>query len=276
MVTISNLRYVGRNPDSDSTVANKAYADADNAAVAVTTGFIDQQVANQGHDLVGSAYVDQQVANYTTQSAVNSALGAYVPNTALSAVSGVAQGDTTGLAQVGQLPTLTTDRVARSYNIATVGTNYLGGGTHTVTTTNLGEYVIASIPVSDPGYPWFPLPFAYISGQAGGTPSGSRFSGNGNVGFLAVIPPSGVSNTIYASGLCTDDPITNWYQALPHGSALNTVNPASPTNTPPILGPLTLNLTACCWSGNGYAFNGSNLVYHITVMPAIGNGALPH
>lgn len=270
------FEYVGRTPDSDATVVTKAYADAQNAAVAVTNAFIDSQCLIQGPNLVSQAFVDQQVANYATQTAVNNALTPYAPLSILGAHSGAAQADSSGLIPSGQLPTLVTNRLPLSYNINTTGTNFLGGSTFTTTTTNIGEYIIASIPIPDPGFPWIPFAYAYISAQSGGTPSGTRFNGNGNFGFLAVIPPSGVSNTIYASGVCTDDPVTNWYQALPHGYATNPQSPQTPLTNPPILGPLTLNLTGCCWSGNAYSWNGPNLVFHITVMPAMGAGALPH
>jgi hypothetical protein len=270
------LKYVGRVPDSDATLANKAYADVDNANTAVTNAFIDQQVANQGHDLVNQAFVDQQVANYAPTTAVDAALSAYAPITALGVASGVAQADGTGLIPSAQLPTLVTNRLALSYNIATTGTNFLGSASYTTTTTNVNEYIIASIPIPDPGFAWYPLAFAYISAQTGGSSSGSRFVGNGNFGYLTVSPPAAVSATIYAAGICTDSPITNWYQAMPSAIASNTTQPQTPTNTPPILGGLTLNLAACCWQGNAYTWNGPGLVFHIIVIPAIGTGQLPH
>lgn len=269
------LEYVGRYPDSDSVLVPKKYADADNAATAVTNAFIDQQCAVQGANLVTPAWVTQQAANYATQSAVNAANAAYLPLSSLAVANGAAKLNGSGVIPAGQLPALVTNRQALSYNIATTGTNFLGSSSFTTTTTNLNEYIIASIPIPDPGFPWIPWPFVYISAQAAGTPSGSRFVGNGNFGFLTVMPPSGVSNTIYGGGVCTDDTVTSWYQLIPGANATNPQNPITPLSNPPILGPLTLNLGACCWAGAGYTWNGPGLVFHITVLPALGTGAIP-
>lgn len=269
------LESVGRNPDTDSVVIPKSYADADNAATAVTNAFIDSQCAGQGANLVTQGWIDGQVSNYATRSAVNTADAAYLPLASLGAANGAAKLNSSGTIPAGQLPPLTTNRLALSYSIATSGTNFLGSNSRTVTTTNLNEYIIASIPIPDPGYPWIPFPYAYISGQAAGSPSGSRFVGNGNFGFLTVMAPAGISNTIYGAGVCTDDPVTNWYQLVPGCNATTPGNPVTPISQPPILGPLTLNLGCCCWAGAAYTFNGPNLVFHITVLPALGTGAIP-
>lgn len=269
------LETVGRYPDSNSVIASKAYADADNAATAVTQAYIDQQCAIQAANAVSQAYITQAVANYATTSQLSASTAPYVPNSTLGAANGVAATNSSGLVPAGQLPTLVTNRLAKSYSIATSGTNFLGGDSFTVTTTTLQEYIIASLPIPDPGYPWYPRVFAYISGQAAGSSSGSRFIGNGNFGLLTVMPPAGISTKIYGAGVCTSDTVTNWYQCLPYGGAQNTSIPMTPLNQPPIIGPLTLNLGACCWSGNGYTFNGPGLVYHVTVVPALGTGQLP-
>lgn len=269
------FEYVGRPPDSDSVVVTKAYADADNAVTSVTNGFIDNQVATQGGDLVTQNWITEQVANYATQSMVTAANSAYVLKTALAAAHGIAQSGAGGVIPSVQLPAVSTNRLALSYNIATSGTNFLAGDSFTVVTTNLNEYTIASLPIPDPGFPWYPLAEAFISGQAAGTPSGSRFVGNGNLGFLTVMPPSGVSNTIYSAGVCTADTVTGWYECLPYGATQGANFPMTPANQPPILGPLTLNLGACCYSGTGFTFNGPGLVYHVTVIPAMGTGVIP-
>jgi hypothetical protein len=272
---VAAFEYVGRYPDSDAVVVPKGYADADNAATAVTQAYIDQQCAIQAANAVSQAYITQAVANYATATMVSTANAAYVPLTQLGSANGVAQATSSGVAASAQLPTLVTNRLPKSYSIATSGTDFLGGDSFTVTTTTLQEYIIASLPIPDPGYPWIPWITAYISGQAAGSPSGSRFIGNGNFGLLTVMPPSGVSTKLYAAGVCTSDTVTNWYQALPYGSTQNPSTPMTPLTQPPIIGPLTLNLGACCWSGHGYTFNGLGKVFHVTVLPALGTGALP-
>lgn len=269
------FEYVGRYPDTDSVITPKSYADAENAVTAVNTGFIDGQVMSQGANLVSQDWVNQQVANYSKQSDVTTAQGAYLPLTSLGATNGAARLNGSGTIPAGQLPTLVTNRLPLTYNIATFGTNFLGSNSQTVTTTNINEYIIASMPIPDPGYPWIPWPIAYISGQAAGSPSGSRFVGNGNLGFLTVTPPSGISNTIYGMGLAAGDTVTRWYRLLPGCIGTNPGNPVTPLTQPPILGPLTLDLGACCWSGAGFTVNGPNLVFHITVLPALGAGVIP-
>jgi hypothetical protein len=272
---VASLETVGRYPDSNAVIVPKSYADADNAATAVTNAYIDQQCAIQAANCVSQAYITQAVANYATASQLSAADALFVPNTLLGAANGVATTLSNGLANPAQLPTLVTNRLPVSYSIATTGTDFLGGDSFTVTTTTLQEYIIASMPIPDPGYPWIPWVTVYISGQAAGSPSGSRFIGNGNFGLLTVMPPSGVSSKIYAAGVCTSDTVTNWYQATPYGGAQNPQTPTTPLTQPPIIGPLTLDLGCCCWQGNGYTFNGPGKVFHVTVLPAMGTGQLP-
>lgn len=269
------LETVGRNPDSDAAIIPKSYADADNAATAVNQAFIDQQCAIAAAQAVSQAWITQRVANYSSQSSVAAALIPYAAKSTLGQANGIAQVNAQGILPAGQLPALVTNRLAKSYSIATSGTNFIGSDSYTCTTTTLMEKVLASLPIPDPGYPWYPIITVVISGQAAGAPSGSRFVGNGNFGLLTVMPPQGVSTKIYAAGVCTSDPLTNWYQAFPYGSATNPSHPMTPLTQPAIVGPLTLNLGCCCWAGNGYTFNGPGLVYHVTVMPALGAGALP-
>ena len=275
---MAQFKYVGRYPDSAAVLATKAYADADNAANLVTTTWIDQQIAAQSAGLVSPAYVNQQVAAYATQSQVTGGLTGYVPASKLGANNGIAKAAADLTIPPGQLPALVTNRQALAYDLTSTGAqNLIGTNSYTCTTNNLQETILASIPVPDPGYPWYPMPFAYVSGQTASNPSGSRFVGNGVFGLLTVMPPSGVSNLVYGTGIATDDSITNWYELVPYGSATTSPSPMTPATRPTILGPLTLNLGCCCWSGSGYTFNGTGLQYWVLVLPALGNGVkYPH
>jgi hypothetical protein len=275
---VANFKYVGRYPDSAAVLATKAYADADNNANLVTTTWIDQQIAAQSAGLVSQAYITQHVAAYATQSQVVAANAAYVPLTQLGANSGIAKAAADLSIPSGQLPTLITNRQAIAYDLNSTGAqNLIGSNSYTCTTTNLQEKILASIPIPDPGYPWYPMPFAAITGQTASNPSGSRFVGNGVFGLLTVMPPSGISNLVYGTGIAADDSITNWYELIPYGAGTTTPAPMTPANRPPIIGPLTLNLGCCCWSGSGYTFNGTGMQYWILVLPALGNGVkYPH
>ena len=261
------FEYVGRSPDTDGVVVTKGYADTQNAATLVTTSFVNNACTIAAANLVNSVWIDQQVANYSTQTQVSSYASAnFIPLTTLGANSGLAQSNSSGNIPPGVLPTtMTTERVATSYNVSTSGTIYLSG-THTVTTVNnLREYMLASIPIPDPGYAWIPLPFATVTGRALGTASGSRFLGNGNSGLLTVSPAAGVSDNIYGAGVCTADTLPNLYQVIP---AAPTIGSATPTTRPPVNGALTLNLYGCCWAGSNYQFSSTGLTFWVLVVPA--------
>ena len=263
------LRYVGRYPDSDAVIVPASYAQTANAATAVTLNWIDSQVTNAAANLVNNAWVNQQVASYATQSQVSAALASYVPNTALDAASGIAQLGPDEEVPADSLPVLITNSLAVNYDAVAVGTVYLASGnTYTVSSTNLGAYLIASVNIPDPGYPWVALPFAYVQGYAGGAASGSRLSGNGNSGLLTVtLPITTGTPVVYAAGLMTDDTLPNYYQCVPFGSATGSMTPLT---QPPIIGPATLQLSASCWTGNSYVVSGTGLVFYCLVLPAQG------
>jgi hypothetical protein len=134
-----------------------------------------------------------------------------------------------------------------------------------VVTETIGEYTIGQVTIADPGYPWIPWPFAYVQGFAGGVGSGSRLQGNGNSGLL-VVTPLNAQLPIYAAGVMTDDPLPNYYQAIPYGA---TTDSMTPLLQPAINGPLTLQLSACCWTGNAYTVGGTGLVFYVLVLPSI-------
>ena len=262
---MATFEYVGRAPDTDGVVCTKTYADAQNAATLVTTSFVNNACTIAAANLVNSVWINQQVANYSTQTQVsNYASANFIPLTTLGAVSGLAQSDNTGKVPSAILPgTMVTERMAVSYSAATSGTIYLSG-THAVSTTNLREYLIASLPIPDPGYPWIPLPFATITGQALGTASNSRLLGNGNPGLLTVTPPTGAA--VYGAGVCAADTRPNIYQVVPGVSPIGSITPVT---QPPINGALTLNLYGCCWNtGGSYQFSSAGLTFHILVVPA--------
>lgn len=272
----SALRYVGRYPDTSSTLCPASYANADNTATAVTPAWIDQQVTIASANLVTQAWVTQQISNYMTQSQVTSALASYIPHSALGVSNGIAQLNGSDQIPSGQLPALTTNSVATFYDANVSGTMFLGTGQfHTVTTTNLNEFIIGNVTVNDPGYLWIPWPIVYVMGNAGGASSGSRLFGNDNFGLLTVTP-LGKNSPVYGAGVCTDDPVPNFYECVPYGFAASNTQSGggnmTPLTQPPISGSMTLQLGACNYLGNNYVFNGTALVFGILVLPAAGGG----
>ena len=263
---MSALQYVGQYPVSSATVVPKTYADARNATEMVTPSFVASAVSTVAATLTTKAYVDAQHALRATQSSVTTANTNYVPLTHLGAASGVATLDSNGDLVSTQVPlSLLTDRTVQCYAASGAGLILSSGAWHTVTTTTVREYTLATIAIPDPGFPWRPFPFAWVqgNGSGGGTPT-SRQSGTGSYGLLTVMPPEGVSDTIYGMGICTGSFYTDTYLVTP-----SAIQGQVPTDAPAITGGLTLNLSGCCFSGSSYTYFGQNLTYFCLVVPSL-------
>lgn len=287
---MATLAYVGRAPDSDSTIVPKSYADSQQTALAVTTSVVNVLLASAAVNLTSKSYVDSGDGAHAQQAAVTAADANYVAATRLGAASGVAKLDGSGNLTSTMVPTsgAVTDRVAQCYSIGTtsgsagglgglvgglvntvagaVGTILLASGTsHTVSTTSPREYKIATVTIPDPGFPWRPLPFAWVQGNAsGGTNPGFRIQGNADYGMLTCMPPSGVSDQVYGLGVATGSFFTDTYLLTPFAAASQTN-----TSVPAVTGGLTLDLYGSCWSGTSYTWIGTNLNYFIWVVPAL-------
>jgi hypothetical protein len=263
------LRYVGP-IDTNNTITTAAYSQIDDNTFLVTPAFITQQVNAAAASLVTPAFVTQAASAYLTQTAVNTALAAFVPTSQLGAAHGVAQLGPDGLIPAGQLQLpLVTNNLAKVYDATTNGTIFLpSGNAFTVVTTNINEFVAANVNVPNPGYPWIPLPFAYIGGHSSNTSSGSRLAGNGNYGMMTCTL-AGKTLPLYGVGLATDDTLFNYYVLTPCGIA---TNPAvTPLNQVPLEGAQTLELGLCNWSGSQYTFSGTGMFFYVLVVPAIGS-----
>lgn len=279
---MATLSYRGRSPDSDATIAPKGYADTYSASVAVTTTVVNSIISTAAATLTTKAYVDTRDALYAKKTAVTTADGNYLPTPYLSVAVAGLDGNATLLSS--QIPTgVVTDRVFKCYSLnqavaSAVGpststtvanasgtVNLTSGQSHTVTTTTLREYRLATISIPDPGYLWRPLPFAWVQGNSsGGSVPATPDLGNGNYGLLTCTPPSGVSDTIYGTAICTGKPTTDTYVVTPFALPSQT-----PTSVPAITGALQLDLYGCCFSGTTYTFIGTNLQYFVLVVPAL-------
>lgn len=261
---MATLQYVGRNPDSDSIISPKSYTDAANTASAVTTAIVNTKIAAAAATLTSAFYVDTQDAALAHQADVTSADTAFIATTQLGVASGIASLDSSGNLTTAQVPGgVVTDRVALSYAGAVIGTFTAD---HTVTTIGTREFKLATVSIPDPGFPWYPLPFAWVAGDASaGSPPASRQVGNGNYGLLTVQPPVGSGNTIYGVGICTASFYTDFYSVIPYAPAGTT-----PSGQPAIAGALTLDLYGCCYSTAGhYTFKPTNLTYFVLCVPAL-------
>lgn len=282
---MASLTYVGRAPDSDASVVPKSYADSQEAALAVTTTIVDNIIATAAVNLTSQAYVDAQDGLRAHRSDVTAADATFVASTALGAASGVASLDSGGNLVSTQVPSsgVVTDRIFKCYSLAqtgtlpvlggtsgsvtgAIGTQLLGSGsTRTVNTTNVREFKLASIPVPDPGFPWRPLPFAWIQGNSSASPvPANRQVGTGNFGLVTCCPPSGVSDTVYGIAICTGSYFTDTYMLTPFAGANQTH-----LSVPPINGALQLDLYCSCWSGTTYSFLGANLTFFVLVVPSL-------
>ena len=265
---MSSLQYRGRYPDSDSSLVHKGFADSDNQSIIVDANWVNTTVATAvtSNSLQTPTYVNNQDTLRAHKTDVDAADNNYLPLAALGVAGGVATMDGLHLKD-SQVPDgVMVNRVAQIYDLANYGTAYLAPGmTHTVTTTTAREYKIASITVPDPGYPWIPLCFGTIGGYFNGNPDPNRTIGTDNLGQVTVMPPSGVSDTIYAAGALNGIPQRmSYYPFIPHGG-LNW----TPSNVPVINGSLTLNLYGCCYGVSGFVFSGTGLNYRVLVFPAL-------
>jgi hypothetical protein len=260
------LQYVGRLPDSDSTVVPKSSADALSAELAVTTAYVNAQAALVAEGLTTKAYVDAQDALLATQAQVIAADAAYVPLTKLGVANGVASLDSSGNLTASQVPTsLLTDRTIQSQTCSGAGILLVPGASHTVSTTSPREYQLGTIEVADPGFPWRPLPFAWVQGgDLNATAPPTQQAGTGNFGLLSVMPPQGVSDIVYGVGLCTDSYLPDTYLVTPYAGAGQT-----PSQAPAIVGSMELDLFGCVASGSEYTYLGNGFVYFIQIVPSL-------
>ena len=274
-----SLRYMGRIPDSDAIIVPKVSADTLIAAGVVTPSYVADQIGMQGDYLTNQAYVDGRDVLRAHKSAVLAADNTAALATTLGAT--VATLDSGQKLAAAQTPStgILRDRVIRCVTASDIRLS--PGAWHTTTTTGLREFLLASVtlPVDPtaggPSFPWRPLPFGSVRGNSsGGMAVLSRTWGNGNFGFLAVMPPSGVSNHVYGAGLCTASPSTNAYPVIPYASVTQLPTTDVSVGVPPIMPvvgapPLVLGLYGSCYLGNTYTYYGDDLVFYCLVVPAI-------
>jgi hypothetical protein len=258
---MAGIRYEGRSPDSDNSVVTRRWSNDNAGSLAVTTTFVNTEIARvvAANNLQTKTYVDDQDNLLAKLTDVTTADNLRLESTARGTT--VASLDSSGMLTATQIPTtLVTERTARSV----FATAPSFSGTYTCTTTATREKLLATLTILDPGFPYIPLPFGFVSGQAGGTPGLYPWSGNGVCGQLTVCPAAGSGDTIYGVGACSDTPATGVYPIFPYAASNTT-----PSTRPATNGTLTLNLYGCCFQGSGYSFSSTGLSFYVIVIPAM-------
>jgi hypothetical protein len=300
------LPYLGPVPalTGDPTIAPKSFADSQAAAATVTsaqlTTIVNAAVASMGWSTVvpsvyasPSAYVGAQNALLATQAEVIEADTAYVARALFGSAGGVAQLNGSAQLPTAQVPAgLLTNRIAAAYATAfpSASVGLLGGmlssvtgavgvpeiTADTVVTSGAARtLLLARCSCPDPGYPWRPLSFGWVSGASNtalgltGAQAGSPMTGNGTYGLLTVMPPITANplyvNQIYGMGICTDSKVLDHYPVVPYAAANQT-----PTTVPAISGALELDLYGQLWSSSGtYLFAPTDLTYWVLQVPSL-------
>jgi hypothetical protein len=260
---MARVRYEGKAPDGDDGLVSRGWVTGTALPEqAVTTEFINGEITRvvTANNLQGKSYVDAQDLLVAKLADVQAADNLYLNSSARgTTVASLNASGTLTSTQV-DTATLVTDCVARSH--AATGASFSGSVTSTTTITR--DKLLATVTIPDPGFSYHPLPFGFVSGQAGGTPGLYPWNGNGILGQLTVCPAAGSGDTIYGLGACSDTPSATLYPILPYAASNTT-----PTTRPAVNGSLTLNLYGCCLQGNGYTFLAAGLGFYVIVIPAM-------
>jgi hypothetical protein len=267
---MAGVRYEGKAPDGDDGLVNRGWiTDTALPAQAVTNEFINGEINRvvTTNNLQGKTYVDTQDGLVAKIADVNAAdnlfLNASARGTTVASLDGTTSQGVGGMLITSQVDaaTLVTDCIARSH-VGVTAANFTASVTSNETTTR--NKLLATVTIPDPGFPYHPLPFGFVAGQAGGTPGLYPWNGNGILGQLTVCPAAGSGDTIYGLGACGDTPSAALYPILPYAASNTT-----PTTRPATNGSLTLNLYGCCLQGNGYTFLAAGLSFYVIVIPAM-------
>jgi hypothetical protein len=248
-------KYVGRAPNSDSSVVTKGYIDSTHTQVEVTPDYIADAVSSYvaSINLVTPAYIDSADATRSSKAEVDAADLNYLPTTARGAVNGVASLNASGLIPSAQLPTLSTDRPI----LCVDGTISLSTE-QTVTGTTAKTLQAGTLTITDPGYAYRVLAFAFVGGRCAGTIDHSRRKGGGSMGKMTILDGN---DALYSGGVAA-------------GALGLTVYPVVPTaaqGTLPstVTGSTTLKLWVALQSGTSYIFSPTGTRFLALVLPAL-------
>lgn len=247
-------KYVGRAPNTDSSLVTKGHIDTRRNALRVDAtylnGVVDAYAATA--NLTNQAYVDAADATRMKKSAVQAADALYLPTSVRGVANGVASTDAANYIPDGQLYALNGENPIGYIE----GSVYLAGS-QTVNNSATKTYLAGSLTISDPGFSYRPLPFAYVRGSCPGVVDHSRRSGGPSRGKMTILSQN---DTLFGGG-CT---------AAHFGPTLYPVLPTAPQSTTPssITGTTTLSLWLALYSGTSYVFDSTGIKFFCLVFPA--------
>jgi hypothetical protein len=252
------LLLVGKAPNSDGSVVDRAYVGGRWGEVKVDLDYVNEQASLYSINMVDTHYVDAGDSGRAKRVDVDAADALYVLKSDKGVVGGVATIGSDGYIPDAQLGTVQTDRIPTYVN----GTIILSG-TKTVTTTLIREYVAGTLEIADPGYDYVVLPFAQI--QAApilAVPPATPMTGTPNYGKIAIVGPA-PTNEVFSQGICSGAAQFDFYTSVPYA-----LKDATPLNVPPRQGDLNLDLCLSLFSGNTYSFSSLGIMLYAFVYPA--------
>lgn len=255
---MSGIPYRGRVPDSDFAVVTKKYVDDRYAAVKVDNAYVDGVVATKATTLVAPGYVDSADAAIAKKTGADAADALYVPNSSKGQPNGVPSLDVDAYIPAGQLGTVPAGRKAFGPSSVT----YFLSGSRELLSINAKEYKVASLTLTDPGFPYVILAYAMIrGGSTVGTQAGLD-KGTGNYAQLSILRST--DDKKYGWMVTTGQKPLDFHQVIPYGE-LN----ATPATILPSTGTTILDLWAGLYGGTTYTINNTALSFYAVAYPAV-------
>lgn len=245
----------------------------------VTDAYVQERISGYtkspttpGAALMTSAQVTARLAGFPTPAAVSAADATAFKASQLAQPGGVATLDENGVMLGAQISLAgVSDRIMVCYDVQKFGTVNMASSSIRVNQLEPRETLLATVNVPDPGYPWVPMPFATVWGQAiPNTATPDPSTDVGTVGFLSVLDVNDSANEAYGVGAAMGRSVLSPALVLPN--AANTAASADSTSskTDPVIGPMSLGLYASRWLGtDSYQFVSQALRYWVIAAPAM-------
>lgn len=253
------MKYTGRYPDADSSIAPKGFVDARYDGVKVDSTYVAGEIATQAANLVVPSYVDTQDALRAHKTDVDTADGGYLPLTQRGAASGVAPLDGSAVVPSANLPSgIQTERKPIFLPATTVPFT----STQVLTTVALKGYRAATLTIADPGFPYIPLFFAMVQGASVNGTQSDPMLGTGNFGQIAVLRDS--DDAKYSWCLTGSQKALDFSLCVPFAD-----NSITPVTRPPLTGAQAFSLWFGLFSGSTYSFTTPGFNFFCMLYPGV-------
>jgi hypothetical protein len=147
---MSSLKYLGKQADTDTGLANRNYIDQRKSQMGVDQSQVDAEIDSQLSSRALKTYVDAQDATKALKTYVDTQDALYMDSSTLGAVNGVAVYGSDGKIPAAKLSNANS-------NVAFVAaTGFTSTGNQTSGTPQMGTFTLP-----DPGYKWYPWVFAH-------------------------------------------------------------------------------------------------------------------